>query len=84
MWDFIKPVNLIRYLIVWRVNGSLVQLPRYLPTALSQVLGTLIANRLPTQQTRDWRKALEAWENAKSTKQTTPDVAWPIESVLFA
>lgn len=85
MWDFIKPVNLIRYLIVWRVNSSLVQLPRYLPTALSQVLGTLIANRLPTQQTRDWRKALEAWENVdKSPKKTIPNVAWPIESVLFA
>ena len=89
MWDFISPINLIRYLIVWRVNGSLIQLPRYLPLALSQVLGTLIAERLPTQQTREWRKVLEAWERAaqtdtKSSKKTIPDVAWPIKSVLFA
>ncbi len=89
MWDFIRPINLIRYLIVWRVNGTLVQLPRYLPAALSQVLGTLIAERLPTQQTREWRKTLEAWENAaqteaKSGKKIIPNAAWPIASVLFA
>ena len=64
MLDFFSPINLIRYLIVWRVNGTMVQLPRYLPTALSQALGTLIAERLPTQQTREWRKTLDAWENA--------------------
>lgn len=92
MWNFIRPVNLIRYLIVWKVNGSLIQLPRYLSTALSQVMGTLIANRLPTQQARPWRKALEAWDNAAATikppgeipKNPIPEVAWPIEAVLFA
>lgn len=63
MWNFISPVNLIRYLIAWRVNSSLVQLPRCLPAALSQVMGTLIANRLSTQQARQWRKALEAWDS---------------------
>ncbi len=72
MWDFISPVNLIRYLLVWRVNSSLVQLPRCLPTALSQVVGTMIANRLPTQRARAWRKALG--EQGDS---------WPIEAVLF-
>ncbi len=89
MLDFFSPINLIRYLIVWRVNGTMVQLPRYLPTALSQALGTLIAERLPTQQTREWRKTLDAWENAtqteaKSGKKIIPDAAWPIKSVLFA
>ena len=60
MWDFISPINLIRYLIVWRVNASLVHLPRYLPTELSAVLGRLIAERLPLPQAREWRKALAA------------------------
>jgi hypothetical protein len=89
MWDFISPINLIRYLIVWRVNGTLVQLPRYLPTALSQTLGALIAERLPAPRPREWRKALEAWASApptelKSSKPQILDVAWPLESVLFA
>lgn len=88
MWDFISPINLIRYLIVWRVNGSLAQLPRYLPLTLSRVLGTLIAERLPTAQTREWRKPLEAWETtaqaeAKSDQPVIPATAWPLESVLF-
>jgi hypothetical protein len=90
MWDFISPVNLIRYLVIWRVNGSLVQLPRCLSTALSQVLGTMITNRLPTQQARDWRKALQAWDNTTATvpqekpsRMPIPDVVWPIEAVLF-
>lgn len=88
MWDFIRPVNLIRYLVIWRVNSSLVHLPRCLSTALSQVMGTMIANRLPTQHVRAWHKALEVW-NADSRPPTTHgrpvlDAAWPIEAVLFA
>ncbi len=54
-------VNLIRYLIVWRVNGSQIQLPRCLPAEFSQVLGALIAERLPTQQAKPWRKAVAEW-----------------------
>ena len=99
MWDFISPVSLIRYLIVWRVNSIFVQLPRYLPTELSRVLGTLIAQRLPTEQAREWRKKVETWdaatasqgkpENKKAKEQMIPalphdDGAWPIEAVLFA
>ena len=65
MWPFISQVNLIRYLIVWRVNGSFVQLPRCLSVDISQTLGTLIAERLPTPQARPWRKALAAWGKAE-------------------
>ena len=95
MWDFINPVSMIRYLVVWQVNSSLVQLPRYLPTDLSRTLGLLIANRLPTQSARDWRKAVTAWEQAAATAASDdrrrpptgshpiPDVTWPLESVLF-
>lgn len=71
MWPFtdssplgISQVNLIRYLIVWRVNGSFVQLSRCLSVDIARTLGTLIAERLPTQQARPWRKALAAWSKA--------------------
>lgn len=90
MWPFIKPINLIRYLIVWRINSSLVRLPRYPATELSLGLGTLIANRLPTRQARPWRKALAPWDECGGisligTKKpvTVPEVSWPIEAVLF-
>ena len=76
MWPFIEPINLIRYLCVWRVNRALVRLPAYLPLELSRVLGTIISESLPTRQARPWRKALAA--------QTPGGGVWPIEAVLFA
>ncbi len=96
MLAFTSSINLIRYLIVWRVNSTLVQLPRYFPAALSQVLGTLIANRLPTQQAREWQKFVQAWDAATVEKKQAreknlrapvvvlPEASWPLESVLFA
>jgi len=81
MWNFISPVSLIRYLVVWRVNSPLVQLPRYLPAELSRVLGALIAQRLPTQPAHAWRPALAAWSQADTP---TYQVSWPIESALLA
>lgn len=100
MWPFIKPINLIRYLVVWRVNRSLVRLPRCTPAELSLVLGAIIANRLPTREARPWRKTLAPWDeyqgkalnlprgnvpnNSQPKLTTIPDVSWPIETVLFA
>lgn len=87
----LSSINLIRYLLVWRVNGSLVRLPGYLPAKLSSVLGTIIAERLPTNQARHWRKALDLWdeyygktlsEDEKSLR-AIPQAPWPIEAVLF-
>jgi len=72
MRNFIGSLSLIRYLIAWRVNRSVVQLPRCLSTELSLVLGTIIAERLPTQQARDWRKALAAWEDPAAAATTGP------------
>ena len=90
MWPFIKPIKLIRYLFVWRVNGSLVRLPRCLSTELSLLLGTVIANRLPTRQARPWRKALAPWDEyggislvGRKDPRTVPEASWPIEAVLF-
>lgn len=80
MWSFTRPINLIRYLIVWRVNSSLAVLPRCLAPQISWVLGDLISNRLPTHEARDWRKALVAWDDKKSPP---PEARWPIEAVLF-
>lgn len=91
MWPFIKPIKLIRYLLVWRVNGSLVWLPRCLSTELSLTLGSIIADRLPTRQAHPWRKALAPWDECGGTSLIgkkmpirTPEVSWPIEAVLFA
>jgi hypothetical protein len=94
MLPFIQRTNLIRYLVVWRVNRALVRRPRYLPSEISLVLGSIIANRLPTQTARRWHKALAPWEayqtetNSSKTKKVLlpppPDAAWPIETVLFA
>ena len=90
MWPFIKPIKLIRYLFVLRVNSSLVRLPRCLSTELSLVLGAIIANRLPTREARPWRKALAPWDEhggislvGKKKAMTLPEASWPIESVLF-
>ena len=91
MWPFIKPIKLIRYLLVWRVNSSLVWLPRCLSTELSLTLGTMIANRLPTREAGPWRKALAPWDECggialvgKKKPDRIPEVSWPMEAVLFA
>ena len=73
MLDFINPVTLIRYLIVWRVTSPVVILPHCLPRELASVLGRLIETSLPTQQARQWRKTL-----------ASEATHWPIEAVLFA
>ena len=73
MLDFIKPVTLIRYLIMWRVTSPIVILPHCLPRELVKVLGSLIETSLPTQQARAWRKTL-----------TATATHWPIKTVLFA
>jgi len=90
MWPFIKPLKLIRYLLVWRVTGSLVLVPRCLSAEISLVLGTMIANRLPTREARPWRKALAPWDEqgglslvGKKKPTRLPAASWPIEAVLF-
>jgi len=86
MWPFISPIDLIRYLLVWRVNSSLVWLPRCLTAEISLVLGTTIAERLPTREAAPWRKALAPWDEVQGKRKlkTVPQVSWPVEAVLFA
>ena len=86
------PISLLRYLIAWKVNSSLVTLPEYLPVELSLVLGTLISKRLATQEAGPWKKAVaplaeyHAQVADRNQKVTTPFPAttWPLEAVLFA
>ncbi len=82
------PLNLIRYLVICQVNSSVVWLPRSLSVELSLVLGTIIANRLPTLQASLWRKALALWNEyggisliRKKSLRNVPDASWPMEPV---
>lgn len=94
MWPFIRPIRLIRYLFIWRVNQSMVRLPSYLPAELSLVLGTAIARRLPTRQAAPWTKALAPWEELgglsiinrteKKKPPPPPDATWPVKTAILA
>ncbi|PKO23636.1 MAG: hypothetical protein CVU38_02980 [Chloroflexi bacterium HGW-Chloroflexi-1] len=85
MYPFTSPIDLVRYLVVWRVNGSLVWLPECLSAEVSRVLGATIVERLPTREAAPWRKALAPWDGykAKEKHAAFPQAAWPIEAVLF-
>jgi len=90
MWTFLNPFNLIRYLVVLRVNAPQVRLPRWLAGELSWALGGAIARRLPSSQAQAWSKATLPWEaynQADAQKRRMlpfPEAAWPVESVLLA
>jgi len=85
------PVKLIRYLNVWRVNSSLVRLPRFPSVDLSWIVGSIIANRLSTQEAGPWRKALaplaeyydDFHKKIRTEPRPVPAISWPIEVVLF-
>jgi hypothetical protein len=91
MFTFLNRINLIRYLIVWRVNSSLAFFPRYLSIDISRVIGSIIAKRLPSNEKTAWKKSLEPLINKarnyprqkKTNAISFPDVAWPINAVLF-
>ena len=72
MWTITEPLHLIRYLLVWKVNRKMVRLPHCLPVDLSRVLGTLIAERLPTREAQPWRKALSKWEGYDNRDARAP------------
>lgn len=82
MWLSTAPISLIRYLVQWRVRAPLVRLPPSLPVAISSVLGALIAERLPTQQARPWRKALSQ-SQAQAEKGRIAATHWPVEGIVF-
>jgi len=88
MLSFLNRLNLIRYLVVWRVNRSIAFFPRYFSIDLSMVIGSIISNRLPTKEKSAWNKALaplisNKTDTSRNKIKTIPDVSWPINSVLF-
>ncbi len=91
MFTFLDQISFIRYLIVWRVNSSLAFLPRYLSIDISYVIGTTLAERLPSSQKTVWKKALQPNKISGSKHQRASDIKtasllnihWPIDAVLF-
>ncbi len=92
MFSFLNQISLIRYLIVWRVNSSLAFFPRYLSIDISRVIGSIICQRLPSTEKTVWKKSLDPLlnetnntisRNKKEIIKSIPDVAWPINAVLF-
>jgi hypothetical protein len=88
MCSYLNSINLIRYLLVWRVNSSLVYLPQCLSPEISAVLGTVIAERFPTGEARDWRKAMGVWSeylsNTRQMSKRVPQASWPVDAAIFA
>lgn len=56
------PISLLRYLFVCRVTASLARTNGNPAVALSRILGSAIADRLPTVDARPWHKSLAAWD----------------------
>jgi len=92
MLSCLNQINLVRYLIVWRVNSSLAYFPRYFSLDISNILGTIISRRLPTSEKRMWEKSLsplnDFFDKFKTNKKTDhsskiPESAWPLNSVIF-
>jgi len=92
MLPLLKQIRCIRYLLVWKVNSSLVRIPDCLTVELSQVLGTIIAQGLPTKQAGKWQKAMTSKDcnsvippagEVGTGQDNALDGEWPVESVLF-
>lgn len=90
MSPFLLQVNLIRYLIGWRVNKSIVWLHDFPAVDTTRVLGEIIGRRLSTQAGGPWQKAVvpleEYFQKIRKTKNSTlkpPEIFWPIEASLF-
>lgn len=91
MLSCLNRISINRYLIVWRVNSSLAYLPGYLSLDLSRVIGSIIAQRLPSSEKTKWKKTLDplikyvdsAAKFKKKRAGAIPDIAWPIHSTLL-
>lgn len=91
MLSFLNRINLIRYLVVCRVNSSAAYLPCYLSIDLSRVIGSIIAQRLPSGEKTAWKKKLDPLidhldnksKNQQRKRSAIPDIAWPINATLL-
>ncbi len=92
-YNSFQRIKLVRYLVTWKVNSSLVVLPECFAVELSHVLGTIISNRLPSREAARWQKALSSlnqYFDAPAVKgkkplqpMVFPDVPWPVDAVIF-
>lgn len=85
-------IDLLRYMLVLRMDKSLVVTPPALSVEMSYLLSTMIADRLPTSQIKPWRKLLEAWQQAnpdltrqqgKRSLLSPPDAQCPIAMTIL-
>lgn len=84
------PVNLLRYLITWRVNSAFVWQPHCFSVDLALMLGSIISDRLATAEAGPWRKAMtpllhhhQQQQQLKKKKISPPPQPWPIAAVLL-
>lgn len=94
MWTTVPPLRLLRYLIVLRVNSAVARLAPFPAANFSATLGQIIAERLPSQEAKAWRRALLPWEGWEEeieagrgeptrTPREMPSAAgWPIDAIL--
>lgn len=88
-----RRIKLIRYLVAWKVNSSLVVQPECFAPELSYVLGSIISSRLSTQEGARWQKTMAPLQkhfDALSTKGGNPvpwtgfpGGSWPVDAVFF-
>lgn len=83
MWPFIESIQMIRYLIILRVNRSLVRLSQMPGAEFSRVLGAIIAERLPTTEAAPWKKAIPDWDQELNVPVAPQNAIWPVESVIL-
>ena len=72
MWSLSKPIEMLRYLMVWRVNSSLARTTQDFSAEISRMIGAIIASRLPTSEAAAWRKSLQLWDEYLQTPQEQP------------
>ncbi len=85
-----RTIDLLRYLLVLRIQHPLVIMPNYPALELAHATSAMIAERLPTTRIKPWRKLLAAWEEANPPDRgakrgrwilNPPDADWPVELV---
>ncbi len=91
MQTILNSIKLLRYLIVFRVNRPLANVPSCFSMELSQTLAALIAERLPTRERSPWHKYLTALDecvalaHAKKKKRVFAllETDWPLNAIIL-
>lgn len=84
-----SPIKILRYLIVWQVNTSVVRLPENFSAELSFVLASLLVKRLSGQEAKKWKKSLAQpvttgpRAHFLGQKHVLPPSYWPLDAVIL-